>query len=82
MLEESPEGDRVRAEFDEVANGSYKRLCAEDGRMDKNQLKAYIDYVNEQMIKKGLKAREHTDEYHDMIWECCKGYNPDNERRT
>ena len=50
--------------------------------MDGKQFRAVLDYMNEHSRKQGLKAREQTDEYHDMVWECCKGYRPENERRT
>ena len=82
MSENSLEGERARDEFHKVANDTYKRLCADDGRMDKKQLRAYLDHMDEHTVKIGLKGRKHTDEYHEMVWECIKGYKPDNERRT
>ena len=51
-----------------------------DGRLNKDQLKAFLIHMNECAKKVGLKGREQTDAYIDMIWECCKGYNPDIER--
>ena len=60
----------------------FDRFSSEDGRMDGKQFRAYLDHANEHSKAQGLKGREHTDEYHDMVWECCKRYRPENERRT
>ena len=76
------EGKRAREEFATTVKSAFKQFSSDDGCMDRMQLRAYLDHMNEQAKKQGCKAREHTDEYHDMIWECVKGYKPGSERLT
>ena len=42
-------------------------------------MKVLLESVNERVAAKGLRVKETTDEYMDMLWKCCNEFNPNIE---
>ena len=47
-----------------------------DGLLDRDQLRTFIELSNQCALREGLCIQEVTEEHVDMFWECFNGYNP------
>ena len=50
-----------------------------NGKLDKEEFKTYVEQMDEYVVKYGMKSHETTDELIDMYWKCFTKYNSANE---
>ena len=75
---------RDKTEVGKAARDDFERSCKEnfkranttcDGRLDREQLKNYLELLNEIAVRKGLKRKADSEEYYDMVYSRYNGYN-------
>ena len=60
----------MRNQFDQELDDAFDECTQNEGVMNKEQFRAFVEKTNELCHKRNLKTRETTDEYIDLLWNC------------
>ena len=60
--------EEMRKEFEQELDDAFDECTQNEGVMNKEQFRAFVNKTNELSHKRNLKTREVTDEYIDLLW--------------
>ena len=59
----------------EIENGFKEADADSNGLLSKTEFKSFVTVMNANGVARGLKHRETTDEFIDMVYPCFDGFN-------
>ena len=70
---------KMSAFLQEIHSGFEEADADSNGLLSKSEFKSFVSIMNNNGVARGLKHRDTTDEFIDMVYPCFDGFNQSNE---